>query len=955
MTALCASADLPVRILNNSGGQFDDGDIYVAIIGKQGEHQEIYYDLAATANEKHCVTRPLEAGLNRLHVKADDWGYADIFTRMSDLKDHTIYLGNTFACRMFVAFKSPMYLHVHEAGGYAGADMNNPSDPNADIRWELIEFTYEPTFDNNTGQIWINTTRVDAFQYPMGLELYSKGDRAGSTPYIQRGEYVDYNTVINKWNTSLGGTPYRDCLYNLIRKDNLCGIIKQPSKVQSIKSAGLFNGYIDQIWEYFRHNTANINMGVLGRWEGRVNGDTFVLTCKEGTYWNVGEQAHIYGKPTTEDAIEGAGQFANGQALDDRQRAIDLTVQAMFCAAFNRGQFRTQTGVQNWDPENGIRPFTGGAAFPCNEYVKFFHNTDITVADGRTYAFAYDDTFDQSATCYSTAPYKATVTIGGFVNGGGTGPEGSVNPPTPSVPSGNVPAAPAPDKDARYVKSIFSGAYNSITPGITFGQWGQSTRATVEKCGGDDAYRMENFNYQGFQLAANDGTVDVTDMEFIHIDFYAMSDMTVNFYPISLYPTADNDRITIRLPANAWGGIDLPLSAFPGVDFTRFGQFKFDGGEGQTFYIDNIYLWKNAPAQEANAPATVPVPAHNAASVRSIFGSAYPAAIATNVGGWGQTTRAEIVRIDNSDVYRLTDFNYLGLEFEGNYGRLDVSGCTHMHVDYWTPDGTDFGFTPISPGNERGWKAPAVSKRAWNSYDVPLSYFSNVDLHNLFQVKFDCGNGNTGYIANVYFYNAGGSASETTYNFGRHEGENLRGDYTVVFSTSGSTVKVKARFTGDYSDSPGAYFWLLNDNGGLTEYFMEKSGEWHTLELHGQEAGTRLNYRIMLPIAGGRAITKEGAYYIVGGNGARTNSYAGIGDTRSAAAPAITPNPAADRACITVDGAGTVAVFDLNGRLMVSMPVENEATLEVSSWPRGMYIVRFTSEDGLTSTARLLH
>ena len=237
---------------------------------------------------------------------------------------------------------------------------------------------------------------------------------------------------------------------------------------------------------------------------------------------------------------------------------------------------------------------------------------------------------------------------------------------------------------------------------------------------------------------------------------------------------------------------------------------------------------------------------------------------------------------------------------------------------------------------------------------MPLSYFSNVDLHNLFQVKFDCGNGNTGYIANVYFYNAGGSASETTYNFGRHEGENLRGDYTVVFSTSGSTVKVKARFTGDYSDSPGAYFWLLNDNGGLTEYFMEKSGEWHTLELHGQKAGTRLNYRIMLPIAGGRAITKEGAYYIVGGNGARTNSYAGIGDTR-AAAPAITPNPAADRTSITVDGAGTVTVFDLNGRLMVSMPVENEATLEVSSWPRGMYIVRFTSEDGLTSTARLLH
>ena len=100
LTALGAWADLPVKILNNSGGQFADGDIYVAIIGKQGEHQEIYYDLAATANEKRCVTRPLATGLNRLHVKADDWGYADIFTKMSDIKDHTIYLGNTFACRI---------------------------------------------------------------------------------------------------------------------------------------------------------------------------------------------------------------------------------------------------------------------------------------------------------------------------------------------------------------------------------------------------------------------------------------------------------------------------------------------------------------------------------------------------------------------------------------------------------------------------------------------------------------------------------------------------------------------------------------------------------------------------------------------------------------------------------------------------------------------------------------
>ncbi|MDO4319054.1 MAG: beta-1,3-glucanase family protein, partial [Bacteroidales bacterium] len=456
-----AYADLPVKLVNSSNGDFADSDIYVAIIGKTKEgdvEKEIYYDLQASSQQQRCVLQPLNAGLNRLHVKGDDWGYADIFTRMSDLRDHTIYLGGTHACRLFIGFKSPMYLHVHEAGGYAGADMNNPTDPNSGIRWELIEFTYEPGFvDGNRqqiGQIWINTTRVDAFQYPMGLELYSAGNTGGSTAYIKRGEYVAYRDVINRWNSSLGGTAYKDCYYNLIDKDNLGGIIKQPSKVQSIKETGLFNAYIDKVWNYFRTNTANINMGMLGRWEGRVDGDTFTLTCKEGTYWRVGEQAHIYGKPTTEDAIEGAGEFANGRAEDDRQRAIDLTVQAMFCAAFNRGQFRTQTGLQDWNPESGIRAFSGGTEYPCNEYVKFFHNTDITVSNGRTYAFAYDDTFDQSATCYSTAPQRAVVTIGGF-NGDNSGGEIVTPDPEPV----NIPSAPVPDKKAENVKSFFSDKY----------------------------------------------------------------------------------------------------------------------------------------------------------------------------------------------------------------------------------------------------------------------------------------------------------------------------------------------------------------------------------------------------------------------------------------------------------------------------------------------------------------
>ncbi|MDE6311242.1 MAG: hypothetical protein K2L96_05425, partial [Muribaculaceae bacterium] len=404
-----ANADIPLKILNNTHGDFDNSEIYVGILG-QIKTNYIYYDMVASATQKKAVLKTLDESANTIHEKDGDWGYANFMTKLSDLPDQTIYIGDTFACRMFIAFKSPMYLHAFGTG-YAGADMNNPNDPNAKVRWELIEFTYEPEMYD--GQIWINHTRVDAFQYPMGLELYGTGARPGSVPYTKRGEIVDYGTVINKWNSTYASTAYKDCYYNLIERDNLGGIIKQPSKVESVKHARLFDEYINKIWSYFTTHDANIDMGILGRWTGRVQGSAFVMTCAEGTYWQPGSVATVE-RPTTEDAIEGAGPFAQGTD-------IDKTVQTFFCAAFNRGQFRAQTELQVWDPELGIKPFEGGTEYPCNEYVKFFHSTDISASEGKTYAFAYDDTYDQSATCYTTAPTGVTVTIGGFANNGGTG------------------------------------------------------------------------------------------------------------------------------------------------------------------------------------------------------------------------------------------------------------------------------------------------------------------------------------------------------------------------------------------------------------------------------------------------------------------------------------------------------------------------------------------------------
>ena len=390
--------NIPIEIVNNS--VFPDDKVYVAIIGKKvSDDKPIYYDLASN-NAGDASLKALTTDLNTLHKEGGDRGYANVFTTLDRIKNKTVYVDKTHACRMFFGFNSPLYLHVNDNnGGYAGADMQNPTDPNIDVRWELIEFTYD-----RYGVMFINTTRVDAFQYPMGLELYGNAAAGANNPYTKRGEVNTYEEIINRWKTQNEGNIFSNCLKKKITQDHLGGIIMQPSKVAEVKNTGYFDGYINRIWSEFRTKDIHVNMGnQLGVWRGRVNGNNFVLKSESGPRQG---QTAIVGKPTSIDVIEGAGEFAKPHGND-----ADLPVQAMFCGAMNRGVIRTNLAdgeLQDW---GDTRSFFNTDV--CNPYVKFFHQKDISY-DGYTYAFAYDDTFDQSATCVTSHPERAVVTIGGF-------------------------------------------------------------------------------------------------------------------------------------------------------------------------------------------------------------------------------------------------------------------------------------------------------------------------------------------------------------------------------------------------------------------------------------------------------------------------------------------------------------------------------------------------------------
>ena len=97
---------------------------------------------------------------------------------------------------------------------------------------------------------------------------------------------------------------------------------------------------------------------------------TFTKDGDGGTYT-------IY-KPTTQDVLEGKGNFNRGNSTE-------LVIEAQLCAAFNRG---VATEPDKWYIVSEYYKKS-----PSNYYAGFFHEHSVC---GLAYGFCYDDVNDQS-------------------------------------------------------------------------------------------------------------------------------------------------------------------------------------------------------------------------------------------------------------------------------------------------------------------------------------------------------------------------------------------------------------------------------------------------------------------------------------------------------------------------------------------------------------------------------
>ena len=333
-----------------------------------------------------------------------------------------------------------------------------------------------------------------------------------------------------------------------------------------------------------------------------------------------------------------------------------------------------------------------------------------------------------------------------FYRGGTTG--GPTSPET---------AAPTPSQSTGDVLSVFSDSYTNVDANLN-PDWGQANVVSTEVIQGNNTLKYSGLDYQGIELAASQ---DVSNMEFLHINYWTANSSLLNVYLISPGPLETAFSMTV--PTDGWGSVDIPLSAFAGVDLADVIQFKFDGNG--TIFLDNIFFYRGGTTGGGDDPTTAaPAPSLPAANVISLFSDSYDD---VPVDTWRTDWSAadfEDVTIADEGAKKYSNLDFVGIETVAN--QIDASVMTHFHLDVWSKNFTLFAIKLVDFGADGAFGGgddvehqvdfPEPMQGGWISYDIPLTDFAGLTtLSNISQYILvgQPTSATTVYIDNMYFHN----------------------------------------------------------------------------------------------------------------------------------------------------------------------------------------------------------
>lgn len=250
--------------------------------------------------------------------------------------------------------------------------------------------------------------------------------------------------------------------------------------------------------------------------------------------------------------------------------------------------------------------------------------------------------------------------------------------PTTSAPT------PPTRQDANVI-SIYSSKYTNVAGTNYFPDWGQGGQGSSWSefdLNGDKMLNYIKLSYQGIALADNI-TIDVTNMEYLHMDVWTADLQKIE---TSLISKTNGERPVVKdLVANQWTSIDIPISAFTsqsGFTVADIFQLKFVGTPWATgtVFVDNVYFYKAAAPSSGLVGTWVMAPEAGSLKVGPTAGS----------GDWYSISAAAV-----TERVCYFDDTYV---FSANGSFSNVLG-TATWLEKWQGVAADACGAPVAPHN----------------------------------------------------------------------------------------------------------------------------------------------------------------------------------------------------------------------------------------------------------------
>ncbi|GLP66426.1 sugar hydrolase [Streptomyces sp. TUS-ST3] len=289
-----------------------------------------------------------------------------------------------FSGRIYFSYGQKLVFKL-TTGGLVQPAVQNPSDPNRNILFNWSEYTL-----NDSG-LWINSTQVDMFSAPYAVGVQRADGSTLTTGHLKPG---GYNGFYNSLRNQAGGWA------NLIQTRSDGTVLRALSPTYGLETgalpASVMDDYINRVWQ--KYATTNLTVTPFTdqpntKYFGRVSGNVMNFTNSSGTV------VTSFQKP---DAASVFGCYKNLDAPNDLLRG---PISRTLCAGFNRSTLLA----------NPNQPDTGTANFyldsVTNQYAKKIH---AQMADGKAYAFAFDDVGNQESLVHDGNPQQANLTLDPF-------------------------------------------------------------------------------------------------------------------------------------------------------------------------------------------------------------------------------------------------------------------------------------------------------------------------------------------------------------------------------------------------------------------------------------------------------------------------------------------------------------------------------------------------------------